>query len=104
MKTIEKILKHAEQIGKEPGQKQDQRTINKLKIGMRFAVELAQKLIPIEQGLPPIDESVENCQLSISCLIYKFETVEISRYSYWSKRWVCSFPESVTHWRPLEIK
>lgn len=52
MKTIESILKHAEQIGKEPGKPQDQRMINNIKIGMRVAIAECQRWIPVDDELP----------------------------------------------------
>lgn len=115
MKTIESILKHAEQIGKEPGKPQDQRTLNLIKIGMRVAINEVQKWIPVEEELPENSQKwhyeVNKNYKYYNYVLCKSKNNKVfiaRRYSFMNKNigWnVSSTSEnSITHWRPIEIE
>lgn len=93
MKTIESILKHAEQIGKEPGKPQDQLMISNIRIGMRVAIAECQRWMPIEEQSPENDSKV--------LLLAKHENGNIYITTYFNNRFCLA---DVTHWRPIELK
>jgi len=92
MTTIDEILKYAEHIGKEPGVEQEQQTINKLKIAMRFAVTKAQEWISVEND-PPHGEwiNVKNESSYATMRIAGDVDLKFLRSNF-------------THWRLIEIK
>lgn len=97
MTTIESILKHAEQIGKEPGKPQDQRMINNIKIGMRVAISECQRWIQVSEELPNYDfKGYINFKLEnhISCKKVDSQIEFI---------YLCE-AYGFTHWRPIDLK
>ena len=103
MKTIESILKHAEQIGKEPGKPQDQRTLNLIKIGMRVAINEVQNWIPVEIEMP----NKENGYIDRIVLIKSKngQIIETAKYSSTQNRWLyCSLQgRNPSFWRPIDF-
>ena len=103
MKTIESILKHAEQIGKEPGKPQDQRTLNLIKIGMRVAINEVQNWIPVEIEMP----NKENGYIDRIVLIKSKngQIIETAKYSSTLNRWLYSSIASrnPSYWRPIDF-
>jgi hypothetical protein len=107
MKTIKEILKHAENICKDPGTPQDQKSINKMKIAMRVAIDEVQRWIPVEEELPEKYEKV----------LIKFRVAETNTQEllsdvidvgFYLKEKLFDIEQmagiTVTHWRPIELK
>jgi len=105
MKTIESILKHAEQIGKEPGKPQDQRTLNLIKIGMRVAINEVQKWIPVEIENPPVDEDLEHYSYVVE--VKNGNKIQSSFFNFETGQWrsiITGIIINPTHWRLIEIE
>lgn len=97
MKTIESILKHAEQIGKLPGQKQEQRNMNNIKIGMRLAIAECQKWIPVDENTPL------NVELFIKDSEGMISVGELTPIGFDSRDGLIDI-YNITHYRQIEIK
>ena len=105
MKTIESILKHAEQIGKEPGKPQDQWTLNLIKIGMRVAINEVQKWIPVEIENPPVDEDLGNYSYTVE--VKNGNKIQSSFFNFETGQWrsvITGIIVNPTHWRLIEVE
>ena len=94
MKTIEEAAK---EYGRATGDNPD-KPINAGYGGFMAGIEFAQRWIPVEEELPPPEESVlvKDCfgKHRVSVLMYDMKTWKTISMS----------DGRVTHWRPIELK
>ena len=98
MKTINSILKQAENICKPLGEQQDQISINKMMIAMRYAIDEVQKWVPIEK-LQKEDVKVFLCNMNCPEDYYVGYLLDDCFWSYETGAEL----EGITHYRQIEI-
>ena len=66
-----------------------------------YGAEFAQRWIPVEEELPPIDVKV-----LVKCSTGNWTTSTLRLYANLNTSWSGSstFGNSITHWRPIELK